>query len=233
MKKLTKWVSGVLILLLSVLLAGAAWIFIALNGGIYSIVLNMKSRPVLDSPDLKRSRTRLEEQINADFNRAIQNLGFVHYETTTQDACYDGANNWKHQDGFAHRCTLRVTNFYGLDGDFRKAMLDFEKELLAAGWHSNIHGMEWSLTNNHAATYPYYIYPYYKGGFTLDICWSERGSPRLFDLKNIQAQSMGWISANNFYDQRKLADAGDVFREVTRDHTYIIAVAISGHYFEN
>src|SRR5438046_3070041 len=59
------------------------------------------------------------------------------------------------------------------------------------------------------------------GGNALDICWAERGSPRLFGLKDMQALGMGWISENNFYDQRKLTDASDVFREVTRDHRYI------------
>jgi hypothetical protein len=52
-------------------------------------------------------------------------------------------------------------------------------------------------------------------------------------LKQIQALGMGWTSENNFYDQRKLIDADEVFREVTRDHRYLLAVAISGHYFEN
>jgi hypothetical protein len=76
-------------------------------------------------------------------------------------------------------------------------------------------------------------YRYYKDGFALDIRWAERGSSRLFSLKDIQALGMGWISDNNFYDQRKLTDAGEVFREVTRDHRYILAIAIRGHYFEN
>jgi len=44
---------------------------------------------------------------------------------------------------------------------------------------------------------------------------------------------MGWVNENNFYDQREPIDAGDVFREVTQDHRYIVAVAIKGHYFEN
>jgi hypothetical protein len=111
MRKGTKWVSGLLIFLLSLPLFGAALFYVAMNGGIYSIILNMKSRPDLDSPDLKRNGTKLEEQIDADFSRAVPNGDFVQYETSTQDTCYDGANNWKHQDGFAHRCTLRVTNF--------------------------------------------------------------------------------------------------------------------------
>jgi hypothetical protein len=240
MTKRIKWAIGMLIFLLSLPVFGAAWVYVAMNGGIYSIILNMKSRPDLDSPDLTRSRTRLEEQISTDFSRAIPSEGFVHYATSTQDACYDGANNWKHQDGFAHRCTLRVANFYGLDGDFRKTMLDFEKGLLAAGWRFNIHDMTWTLAHYDVVTQNHQTvdhlpnpYPYYKGGFTLDICWAERGSSRLFDLKNIQAHNMGWVSENNFYDQRKLTDASDVFRKVTQDHRYILAIAISGHYFEN
>jgi hypothetical protein len=119
-------------------------------------------------------------------------------------------------------------------------MLDFERRLVAAGWHSNIHDIEWTLTQYDAATQNHHTgdylpnpYPYYKSGFALDICWAERGSSRLFDLKKIQAHGMGWVSENNFYDQRKLVDARDVFREVTQGHRYIIAIAISGHYFEN
>jgi hypothetical protein len=44
---------------------------------------------------------------------------------------------------------------------------------------------------------------------------------------------MGWVKENSFYDQRKLIDAGDILREVTRDHQYVLGIAISGHYFEN
>jgi hypothetical protein len=44
---------------------------------------------------------------------------------------------------------------------------------------------------------------------------------------------MGWVNESNSYDQRKLTDASDVFREVTQDYRYILAIAISGHYFEN
>lgn len=243
MRRRTKWAAGLLILLLTLPLVGAAWIFVAMSGGVYSIMLNMKSRPDPDSPDLKRNMTKLEEQIRVDF-RAIPNERFVHYEASTQDTCYDGANNWKHRDGFAHRCTVRVTNFYGFDGDFRKTMLDIERRLLAAGWRSNIHDMEWTLNHdvagqdnaaalNHTVDRLPNPYPYYKGGFTLDIRWAERASSRLFDLKNIQAQAMGWVSENTFHDQRKLVDAGDVFRKVTQDHLYIVAIAITGHYFEN
>jgi hypothetical protein len=240
MRTRTKWAIGLLISLLSLPLLGAAWFFVAFNGGIYGIISSMKSRPDLDSPDLERNRTRLAEQIDADFSRAIPSDNFVRYARSTQDTCYDGANNWKHQDGFAHRCTFRVTNFYGLDGDFRKTMLDLEKGLLAAGWRSNIHDMAWTLTHDDVAPQNQQTvdhlpipYPYYEGGLTLDIRWAERGSQRLFGLKDIQAYSMGWVSENNFYDQRRLTDANDVFRDVTRDHQYILAIAISGHYFEN
>lgn len=238
MRKRAKLAIGLLAFLVSLPLFGAAWFFIGMSGGIYSIILNMKSRPTLDSPDLRRNRTKLEAQIDGDFGRAVPNEGVVHYETSLQDSCYDGTNNWKRRDGFAHRCTLRATRFFGFDGDFRKAMLDFETGLFAAGWHFNIHDMEWTLTNYydavtrnfHTVDYIPNPYPYYKGGLALEIRWAERDSQRLLDLKNIQAHGMG---ENNFYDQRKLTDAADVFRKVTQDHRYILAIAISGHYFEN
>jgi hypothetical protein len=235
-----KWAIGLLILLLSIPLLGTALIFVAMSGGVHSILLNMKPRPDLDSPELKRNRAKLEEQIDADFSRTVPGEGLVHYGTSMQDACHDGANNWKHKDGFGHRCTLRVANFYGFDGDFRRTMLDFGKALLAAGWQSNIHDIEWTLTQYDAAALSLHTvdrlpnpYPYYKGGFTLDICWAERGSRILSGLKDIQAHNMGWVKENSFYDQRKLIDGGDILREVTRDHQYVLGIAISGHYFEN
>jgi hypothetical protein len=171
MRKPLKWAIGLPIL--SLPLVAAAWIFVAMNGGISSILLNLKSRPGLDSPELKRDRTKLAQQIDAAFSREIPNQGFFHYETSMQDTCYDGANNWKHRDGFAHRCTLRVTNFYGFDGEFGKTMLDFESGISAAGWHSNIHDMKWTLTGYDAAAPNHQTvdrlpdpYPYYKDGGT-------------------------------------------------------------------
>jgi hypothetical protein len=237
-----KWAIGLVILLVSVPLLGAAWVFVAFSGGVQSILSNMKARPDLDSPELKRNRARLEEEINADFSRTVPGEGLVHYATSTQDACYDGANNWKHQDGFGHRCTLRVTNFYGFDGDFRKTLLDLAKALRAAGWRPNVnvHDIASTLTQYDDAALSLHTVdrlpnpsPYLKGGFMLDMRWAERGSRSLFDLTNIQAHDMGWIKENNFYDQRKLIDAADIHRDVTRDHKYILGLAISGHYFEN
>jgi hypothetical protein len=249
MQNRTKLMIYGLIIFLTVLAAGAVWFRVAMSGGIYSIILNMRSRPDLDSSNLQLNRTRLAEQIDADFSGAIGNLGLARYQaTSTQDTCYDGANNWKHQDGFAHRCTLRVMNFYGVDGDFRKTMMDIEKTLLASGWRSNNYdntpNMEWSLDNKfvfaegrrterHLSPNPGNIYSYYKDELSLDIRSAERGATSLGSLEIMQAHSMGWIIENSFYDQRKFADVEEAFREVTRDHTYILGIAISGHYFEN
>jgi hypothetical protein len=232
MRRRAKWTIGLLIFLSFIPLAGTALVFIAMNGGISSIILNMESRPDLDSPELNRSRAKLEQQILAHFNRAILGGSFIHFNTSTQDTCYDGANNWKHTDGFAHRCTLLVTNFYGFDGDLRNSMLKFEKQLVAAGWHSNIHDMAWALEQYEGAidraASPY---PYYQGSFELNMCWAERGSSSLFNFRNIRAQRMGWIEENNFYDQRNLVEVNNVFRRVTQEHRYIVAIAIRGHYF--
>jgi hypothetical protein len=76
MRKPLKWAIGLLIL--SLPLVAAAWIFVAMNGGISSILLNLKSRPDLDSPELKRDRTKLEQQIDAAFSREIPSHGFFH-----------------------------------------------------------------------------------------------------------------------------------------------------------
>jgi hypothetical protein len=63
----------------------------------------------------------------------------------------------------------------------------------------------------------------------LEIAWAERKTQQLVSLDDIQRG----YSASSFYDQRHFTNASELLQKVTTDHRYLLAIAISGHYFEN
>jgi len=109
--------------------------YLVLNGGICGTILRMKPRPNLESPGIKRDKAGLEADLDDAFQRVVANMDFAHYGESKHDICNSGENNFMRSQGYAHRCTLQVTRFYGFDGDFRQRMIDFEKGIIAAGWH--------------------------------------------------------------------------------------------------
>jgi hypothetical protein len=171
----------------------------------------------------------------------------AYYETSKDDACYDGVNNFKIRDGYAHHCTLRVTRFYGVDGDFRQKMIGFEKQIIAAGWHFELGNGDGRYTHPSDSmesdmliyydTRPYGTVDhvagplgYSKVAFDLRIKWAERNTTDRRGLEYLQR-----VTGNmtRYYKEQSLQDVDDLFRRVTRDHRYVLAIAIEGHYFEN
>jgi hypothetical protein len=102
--------------------------------------------------------------------------------------------------GYAHRCTLRLTRYYGFDGDFRQRMLDFEKSLLSLSWKNG-------LSDDPAAraqSVEYMLASYYDQrpgmlvdsipapsgynapGLVLELRWAERQTKDLSSLEYTQ-----------------------------------------------
>ncbi len=52
----------------------------------------------------------------------------------SSDECYEGQQNYKVNDGYAHRCTIRRTLAVSFDGDFRERIARFDTRLFSAGW---------------------------------------------------------------------------------------------------
>jgi hypothetical protein len=236
MRGYTKRAIVLLALLVSLPLLAWGLFVVGLNGGIRNTILNMKPRPVPDSPVLRRDKTKFEAGLDTALQTAAANDRFVQYETSTQDICYDGQNNFMFAEGFSHRCTLRLTRFYGFDGDFRKEMIDFEGGLLAAGWQSNdSYSMERYMTNYYDVrtnvTVEHIAHPfrYHRDALELEIAWAERKTQLLVSLDDIQRG----YSVSSFYDQRHFTNASELLQKVTTDHRYLLAIAIFGHYFEN
>ena len=50
------------------------------------------------------------------------------------DGCYKGQQNYKVDDGYAYRCSVRAVGVVGLSGDFRRRIVALEVRLFASGW---------------------------------------------------------------------------------------------------
>jgi hypothetical protein len=247
MGKSAKWMIVLGAVVVALPLLAVMFFYVFLNGGIYGTILAMKPRPNLESPGIKRDRARLEADLDGAFQRVGANMDFAYYEESKHDVCYSGENNFMRSEGYANRCTLQVTRFYGFDGDFRQKMIDFEKGIIAAGWHFGLgngdgryrfpsYSMEDYMLNYYDArpnvTVDQIAGPlgYSKGPFDLRIKWAERNTTQRPSLELLQnaTEHLG-----GFYEDRNFQNIDDLFRRMTRDHRYVLAIAIQGNYFEN
>jgi hypothetical protein len=231
----------------SSLIIALAALAVQMNGGIVNTIRNLKPRPNLNDVAIKSDRKALETAIEGALHSIETNSGFTAYATSKDDLCYPGQNNYKVTEGFAHRCTLRLTRFYGFDGDFRQTMIDLEKTLINAGWKNGLsyypqasernmeymmihyydryYGRDYLTVDNIAAPIGYHT-----GSLKLEIDWAEKETRRLFRLESKQRiPSRMW----QFYEHHELQSVDDVFKTATRDHRYVAGIAIYGHYFEN
>jgi hypothetical protein len=217
MRGYTKWAIVPLALIVSLSLLALGLFVVVVNGGIRNTVLNMKPRPVPDSPILRRDKTKLEAGLDTALQTVVTNDEFVHYETSTQDACYDGQNNFKVTEGFSHRCTLRLTRFYGFDGDFRKEMIDFERGLLAAGWQSDdSYSMERYMTNYYDVrtnvTVEQIAHPigYHRAALELKLASAERKTQILISLDDIEdTHCVVVLRSETLHECERSASKGD------------------------
>ena len=104
------------------------------SGGAGNIVRNLKPAPDVNGPSITHKRVKATGEIKAALAVVDAGAGFTSYATSTDDRCYKGENDWKIKEGYAHRCTVRETRFYGMSGDFRANMLGLEDLLASGGW---------------------------------------------------------------------------------------------------
>jgi hypothetical protein len=187
----------------------------------------------------------------------MANAEFMAYEVSSQDQCYDATYGLlpydgyagmrprfnAHDDDYAHRCTLHVTRFYGFDDSFRDKMVDFERRLLAAGWNIPIYSgesIEFYMTHYYDTRLPNTTVDrvprptrYYSDSAQLmiRIAWTERGSQTgalaLTGMQYVNESVFPFFRQGDFHEERQ------VFSKVTRDHKYVLAMSIEGHYFQN
>ena len=237
------------IIIVTAPLLGGAFLYVGFHGGIRGTILSLKPRPNLERADIKERRSKLRAEIESSFVQVMANTEFVAYETSSQDICYGGTHNPWRVDQFAHRCTLRLTRFFGFDDSFRDKMIEFEHRVLAAGWNVGRWGgsMENLMTNyydvrhlrnNPSMAIDFVARPhgYYSdsGQLTMRIEWAERGSSNGPGVNGLNFVQRGFTDfPPPFFRQLNVHEGHEVLTKVTRDHKYVLAVAIYGHYFQN
>jgi hypothetical protein len=231
------------------------------NGGIANTIRNLKPRPNLERASIKGDRENLNARITAQLEIVAAITGFKLYGSAKDDRCYAGENNWKRTEGYAHRCSLRLTRLFGFDGDFRQTMLDFEKKLLDSGWTAGKRNMEHVMVQHYdqrQVTLDGVPPPegYKMPGLTLEIEWAEgTGKPileaednqnkpqdafRRFWTQNTRSRLYGLESnqriragSQDFYERSDYMNIQDAFNSATQIVRYVLSVSVYGHYFEN
>lgn len=127
---------GILIVALTALfpLALTGCMSLLFSGGVGNIIKNHKPAPDVDGETITRKRLRATEEIAAALAVLDARSGLTSYATGSDDRCDKGENDAFTRDGYAHRCTVRMTRFYGTSGNFRTHMLGLEDLLAASGW---------------------------------------------------------------------------------------------------
>ena len=64
----------------------------------------------------------------------------------------------------------------------------------------------------------------------LEMKFAEKSTKDVHDLDYLQHSIM---PIDTEHEHRELLDVERVFRKIMRDHTYLVAVALSDNYFEN
>jgi hypothetical protein len=217
---------------------------VMLNGGIANTIRNLKQEPDMERTSIKSARDKLSGDIESALGFIGEKNDFVIFATGKDDRCYKGQNNYKVTQGYAHRCTLRLTRYYGFDGDFRQRMLDFEQSLLSLGWKNGLSGDAFARAQNmEEMMISYYdrrpgaavdSIPapsgYSAPGLLLELRWAERQTKNLSHLEYMQHAP---FYAGHLYQRPELVNVNDAFRRAVQNHRYVIAVAVYGHYFEN
>jgi len=222
----------------------------AFSGGIEGVRKRRIPAPDVNSPTVTSRRTAMKNDIEAAFNMLDNGAGFTRYETSSHDRCYKGEANWKSVDPYAHRCELRITRFYGFNGDFRAQMIKFETLLDHSGWTPGGLTIKGVMIDYYDPGYgrpmPFLgekggrVYlvsdlptpsEYHKNNLALNIVYVEKKTDNLFQLCDAQKLSDSTHAA--VHDDKEFHDAKAVFQNITKSCKYVLAAHIQGTYFEN
>lgn len=222
---------------------GALAVKIGFDGGIENTFRNLKPAPDPNSASVQSSRRKLEEELKSILADIGSAHGFVGYGDAKDDRCDSGQNNYKVTEGFAHRCTLRVTRFFGFDSDFRRTAIDLENALIRSRWNIETRARGDQMERRLAESYDrynrtvdrvpapdYHRFPVQETpDLRLTIAWAEKATERIFGLDRLQKE----IGGGDFFRQSDYRDTAEILRKTTETHRYLIGIAVYGHYFEN
>ncbi|MBP6880818.1 hypothetical protein KBC31_04285 [Candidatus Saccharibacteria bacterium] len=227
------------------------------SGGIDGYIYNLKPVPNPKSPRVSASRSIVKKEIDHEFSQIEKASSLKRYAVSTYDNCYEGENNWKVKEGYAHRCDYQITRFYGFDKDFRHKMLEFEATITTLGWtttnsdNSGISGImadyynpqhsEKNLQSINEFGREYLVSDlpnstdYSKNEISMGMTFAERKTMEFQGLDRfdyIQEYSLAHIGPP-FYEDKNLVDTKSTFSKITKDNKYVLVVLLNKNYFEN
>lgn len=236
------------------------YILVSWNGGFANTIRILTPRPNLQLASVKAHREKLDARIGARLEAIVVASGFKLYASARDDRCYDGENDWKRTDGYAHRCSLRLTRLLGFDSDFRPTMLDFEKSLLTSGWAAAGRNMDHEMAEYYdrhrsmlSDRLP--LQGYRMAGLALEISWTEGSSQSLQqpDDDRNRADPFGALEVEHnasrfrqldsnqriragskvFYERPEYMNTVEAFNSANLMVRYMLFVSVEGYYFEN
>jgi hypothetical protein len=92
------------------------------------------SPPDFGDPSLAGRRTAAVEKAKSALGEVI---GVAHGRILgrgSYDGCYKGQQNYKVDEGYAYRCTVRAVGAVGMTGDFRRRIALLDAQLFRSGW---------------------------------------------------------------------------------------------------
>lgn len=158
--------------------------------GLGNIAKNHKPAPDVAGRRITRKRLQAMEEIEAALAVVDAGAPFTSYATAADDRCDKGENNLLTRDGYAYRCTLRMTHFYGASGDFGRIVLGFEDLIVSSGWQPPRPSFRETLASH---------YDRYCRGQRIAIFGAERGVDSLCDVSQlrpcgVEVYKMGGLS---------------------------------------
>ncbi len=186
----------------------------------------------------------MSRNIEAAFNALEARTDFATHATYTDHYCEEGKNDWKGRTGYAHRCPIRITRYYGVSGDFRTQMIGFEKLLSTKGWTLPQASITETLRHQHGPLCASRSRPLFGGGHDAHTCALAhlakpnepytKGNFQLFIVfADREVESMNLITRFAAFDGPLFYNSRRMFREITGSYPYALAIAIQGIYFDN
>ncbi len=213
-----------------------------LYGGLGNLAKNLKSMPNPKSKEVSLPREKIRSEIKDEFSAVEQETGLTNSGSEFLDECYKGQNNWKVHQGFAHRCSYRITQYYGFNPDFKIQMLNYFKNLAFLGWdidnpsHSNMITMTDRFYRNVPAGSAQNAY--LNGGTivkkgSLEMHLHYQDTRYLLDsLSNYQNVMLRATLFKTFSDKR-LVNVGAIADAISKNNQYLLVISIEKDYFEN
>ena len=234
---------GILSTIVFIVAGGYFILTLIVNGGIDGLISNLKPAPNPNSSAMNAKREAATEEINQSFEELQKILHFNFYETATHDYCSKGSSSWKRSDGYAYRCSLRITKFYGFNGDFHQQVIDFEQKISSIGWKP-LYSYDPDNPCEKMLEEYYDLYPgklvtdlpgfdcrYQKDGLLLELEFAEKDT-RSFILQNT-VQKVSGHSYDGIYDEKNFQDSSLIIKKITATDRFVLIISIQKDYFQN